>query len=453
MNRRRVRVSVRTRAALVASATVLVALLVGGVALVRIVESHLIDADRTAARLRADDVLALSSADALPAHLSFPGEEDGATQVVDTTGAVLARTDNLEDHGAISRMRPEPGESGWEIRPIEAIDDEQSYVLVAVRSEKDPRVVAYAASSLERTEETVATLRRSLLSGLPLLVLLVGVTTWFLVRRALRPVAAITEEVSDITAQGLSRRVPEPATSDEIEELAITMNRMLERLEAASIREQRFIADASHELRSPLASARTTLEVASLHPGSRQDLLAAIDDALIDHDRLDRLTLDLLSLAKLAQPGSPTTAAPLDVDRLIGDLVDRRPEGSIDTDLRAGTVPVDGEALTQVLTNLLDNAARYRAHRTGVSAVAAPDELVICIDDDGPGIPVEDRRRVFEPFTRLDDARSAGGGTGLGLAIVHELVDGMNGDVAVSDSTGGGARIVVRLPGTAPGIG
>ena len=438
--------TVRTRAALLAAAVMFVASILGGVALVRVVRTHLVQADIATARLRAQDVLTLATAGDVPSKLSFPGEENAATQVLDEGGKVIAGTENVEGDAAISRLRPEPGESDSEVTGIGALDDTQRYALVAVASERTPHRTVLAATSLEAAEETVATLRRSLMIGLPLLVLLVGLTTRFLVGRALRPVAAITDEVADITGRGLSRRVPEPATGDEIAELAVTMNGMLGRLEAASERQQRFVADASHELRSPLASARTALEVAALHPGSRDELLAAIEDALIDHDRLDRLTLDLLSLAKPDERRIASMAAPVDVDDLLRTLLERRVEESVDADLHAGVVELDERMLTQVVTNLLDNAARHRRTRSAVTTTTDAAMLLIRVDDDGPGVPVEDRERIFEPFTRLDEARVAEEGTGLGLAIVKELVSAAGGSVEVAASDLGGASFVVRLP-------
>lgn len=442
--------TVRTKAALLAAGVMFVASMLGGVVLVRVVRSHLVDADLTAARLRAQDVLALASAGDLPSKLSFPGEETAATQVIDAHGSVIAKTGNIDGDSAISRLRPESGESEWEVGRIGALDDSERYVLVARTTEEGPHLTALAATSLEATDETVATLRHALLIGLPLLVVLVGITTRFLVGRALRPVAAITDEVADITGHGLGRRVPEPATGDEIAELAVTMNAMLGRLEAASERQARFVADASHELRSPLASARTTLEVAALHPGSRRELLMAIDDALVDHDRLDRLTLDLLSLAKTDERRIAMAKEPVDVDELVRSLLERRVEGSIDADLHAGVQLTSEQTLTQILTNLLDNAARHRRSTTAVATTTdgarTGTTVTIRVDDDGPGIPDEDRLRVFEPFTRLDVARVAEEGTGLGLAIVRELVTASGGTVDVCTSELGGASFVVRLP-------
>lgn len=452
MARRRWWATMRFRTTAVASVVVLVALSVGGVGLVLVVRGHLVAADRSAARLRADDVLALAGAGAVPRSLSFPGEEDGATQLLGRDGKVVAATDNLEHEKPISGLRPEPDEHSSEIRHIDALDEDHRYVVVAVTSE-DGRYTVLAAVSLQPSEETVATLTRALLVGLPLLVGVVALTTRLLVVRALRPVAAITAEVSDITDRELERRVPEPDTNDEIAELAVTMNHMLERLETASVRQRRFVADASHELRSPLASARTVLEVAALHPGSRADLLAAIGDALVDHDRLDRLTLDLLELAKLDEHRLVLTATDMDVDAFVQDLVARRGEGAIEVTSQVGTLRLSEQVLTRVLTNLLDNAARYRSARTTVRLGVTHATLTVVVEDDGPGIPPAERERIFLPFTRLDQARVADSGTGLGLAIVRELLDAVGGRIHVESSEWGGARFVVTIPLVAPGRG
>ncbi len=442
--------TVRSRAALVAASVVLVALTIGAVSLVWLVRDHLTDAVRNAARLRASDVLSLAVADRLPTTLSSPGDEEGAIQVLDRSGTLLAQTSNLDEdddegHGLISDVRPEPGSGATQITTVPALDDADRYVVVALTSEKSG-VTVLSARSLETTDEAVSTLTDALLVGVPALVLLVAATSWVLVGRTLRPVAAITTEVADISAHDLARRVPEPATADEIHQLAVTMNGMLERLEAASARQRRFVADASHEMRSPLASARTTLEVAALHPGSMEQLVSAIGDALVDHDRLERLTTDLLALARLDDRRLVISRASTDVDRLITELVARRGDEAIEVSSEVGVRDVSTQVLTQVLTNLLDNAARHRSARTSLRARVEGAGLVITVDDDGPGVPTAEREHIFEPFVRLDDARVADSGTGLGLSIVRELLHAVGGSVEVRDSDLGGASFVVHMP-------
>lgn len=440
--------SVRTRTTAVAAGVVLVALGAGAFGLAWLVRDRLTSADRSATVLRARDVLALAESGDLPTRLSFPGDENGATQVLDSSGAVVASTGNLEGASPISSVRPSAGSASSDIRRVDAIDEEQRYVVVAVAGDNGDWTVL-SATSMESTEDTVSALIEALAVGLPLIVGMVAATTRLLVGRALRPVAAITAEVSDITDRQLDRRVPEPASSDEIQQLAVTMNRMLSRLEEAATRQRRFVADASHELRSPLASARAALEVAALHPDSRESLVAAIEDALIDHDRLDRLAKDLLAMARLDGRGPAGTTTDVDITRVVGAALDRRTEGSLEFEVEVGVLraATSEHAVEQVLTNLLDNAARHRSSRTRVRVARHPAGVVLEVHDDGPGIPLGDRDRVFEPFTRLDEARVADEGTGLGLAIVRDLVSSLGGDVRIGSSDLGGAMVVVLLPG------
>ncbi|MBK7322554.1 MAG: HAMP domain-containing histidine kinase [Candidatus Microthrix sp.] len=447
--------SVRTRTTLVAAGVVGLALMVSGLGLTGLVRHRLIDAERVAARVRADDVVALAQTGTLPNPLSYPGEESGATQVLDANGKVIDTTDNLEDDSPLSSLRPPVGEHASEVRTDVSLEDDDRYLIVATTAVvSGQRLTVQAAASLAAADATVATLVGTLSWGIPLLILLVAATTRLLVGRALRPVGAITSEVADISQVDLHRRVPEPTTKDEIARLAITMNQMLARLESSSARQQRFVADASHEMRSPLASSRAVLEVAALHPGSANDLVAAINDSLIDHRRLEALVADLLLLARLDGSQTTTRRAPTDVVALAREVVERRIETDVTLvshstnigDIGDAIVMADRPQLDRVLTNLLDNAARHRRSRTEVTVDRHGATVDITVDDDGPGIPEIDRKRVFQPFTRLDEARTAELGTGLGLAIVAEIVSDLEGRVRVDDSPLGGARFVVCLP-------
>ncbi len=439
--------SVRTQTTVVAAGVVALVLVVSAVGLVGLVRHRLVDAERVAARVRADDVVALARTGRLPNPLAYPGEESGATQVLDTKGTVIDATGNLEDEPALSDLRPDVGDHESEILTDVPLEDDDRYVIVATTAQvSGDRITVLAAASLESADDTVAALWRTFLWGIPVLTLLVAGTTRWLVGRALRPVGAITDEVADITQADLHRRVPQPASTDEIARLASTMNDMLARLESSSARQQRFVADASHEMRSPLASSRAVLEVAVLHPGSVDDLIAAIGDSLIDHQRLETLVSDLLMLARLDGSQTAIRRVPTDVEQLTRTVIERRIEPAVEF---SGAGPAmalaDGPQLDRVLTNLLDNAARHRRSRTAV-AVTADSTVDITVDDDGPGIAEADRQRVFEPFTRLDAARTADQGTGLGLAIVAEIVGDLGGRVRVDDSPLGGARLVVSLP-------
>ena len=452
MTRVRLPGSVRNQTTVVAAGVVSVALILAAFGLVGLLRHRLIDAERVAARVRADDVVALARTGTLPNPLSFPGEDSGATQVLDAKGKVIAATENIEDDSPLSTLRPDVGDHESVIMTGLPMEEDDRYLIVATTAVVGgKRVTDQAAASLESADDTLATLTRTLLWGVPALILLVAATTRLLVGLALRPVGAITDEVADITQADLHRRVPEPGSSDEIARLAITMNEMLARLEASSARQQRFVADASHEMRSPLASSRAVLEVAALHPGSVDNLLAAIGDSLIDHQRLETLVADLLTLARLDGSETHKRRVPTDLEALTRTVVDRRVEPDVTFACTGPAIAlVDGAQIDRVLTNLLDNAARHRRSRTDVTVGRGDTTVDITVDDDGPGVPEPERNRVFEPFTRLDAARTADQGTGLGLAIVAEIVGDLDGRVRLVDSPLGGARFVVSLPPVAP---
>jgi signal transduction histidine kinase len=274
--------------------------------------------------------------------------------------------------------------------------------------------------------------------------------TWWIVGRTLRPVEDIRLEVEQISTSELSRRVPVPAGKDEIGRLAATMNRMLGRLESGHDRQRRFVSDASHELRSPVASIRQHAEVARAHADAMppRDLADAV---LLEVERLQGLVDDLLVLAQIDE-GVPQASIDVDVDDLVlAEVARLRAATSLDVDARAisaARVRGDRTRLERVVRNLGDNAARHARARVALSVGQRDGVVVVVIDDDGPGIPEDDRARVFERFVRRDEARTRGdGGAGLGLAIVRDVVDRHGGTVALSDSDLGGLRAEVTLPG------
>jgi signal transduction histidine kinase len=308
------------------------------------------------------------------------------------------------------------------------------------------------AASLEEVADSTAALATPLLVGLPLLLLLVGGTTWVVASRALAPVERIRREVELITGDRLDRRVPEPGSRDEIGRLARTMNQMLGRLERSRERQQQFVADASHELRSPLAGIRQTAEVARAHPGALPE--GELAEAVLEESgRLQRLVEQLLLLTRADEGVVARTQQDVDLDDLAlaeaGRVV--RPGLAVDTTrVAAGRVRGDRTALAQVVRNLLDNAARHAERRVAVTVREDGGVVELVVEDDGAGIPEDQRRRVFERFVRLDEARARDtGGSGLGLAIVEEIVTASGGTVETSTSALGGARFVVRLPGPA----
>ena len=284
---------------------------------------------------------------------------------------------------------------------------------------EEGRITLVAQRSLDEVDDTIGDLGRLMWFTVPLLIALVGLAVWYLAGRALRPVEAIRAEAESITGTTIHRRVPEPATDDEVGRLARTMNAMLDRLEESSQRQRRFVSDASHELRSPLASIRTNLEVA-LRNSDRADWPAVAGRALAEDERMENMVTDLLDLARLDETteGTPIESLPeVDLDELVLDETVRPHRVPVDTTrVSAGRVHGRREQLARVVRNLLDNADRHARSRVALALQNGDGTVELTVDDDGPGIPADDRERVFDRFTRLDDGRARdAGGLGLGL--------------------------------------
>lgn len=318
----------------------------------------------------------------------------------------------------------------------------------------------YAVAELRagRAEVVFSSLRlTALLTVLGLLVLIlvvVAAATWWATSRALRPVGAIGREMEEISGRRLHRRVPVPPGDDEVARLARTMNTMLDRLQAASDEQRRFIADASHELRNPVAAIRAAVEVPLAHPGA-VDPLAALRDLDAESLRLQQVVADLLDLARLGE-GHVGRRTEVDLDDVVLEEVARvrrlHPAHRVDA-RHLGGGRVDGHAgqLARLVRNLLENAARYGRGRIAVGLTGSDGPVRLVVDDDGPGVPAEQRERVFEAFVRLDQARDReSGGTGLGLALVRTIATAHGGRVDIADAPGGGARFVVTLPAAVP---
>ncbi|MFI9840295.1 ATP-binding protein [Nonomuraea sp. NPDC051941] len=283
---------------------------------------------------------------------------------------------------------------------------------------------------LEGTEKALQTLYGALLPGVPAVLLVVAGMTWISVGRALAPVAAIRAKVADITARDLHQRVPVPGSKDEIASLATTVNGTLDRLETAVDTHKRFVADAAHELRSPIATLRARLELAEPSELTRE--------ALADVERLQSLAADLLILAKL-DAGEPLRAAELDLGQVAAEesvRARRRPEVRLELDIEPDVVMKGSRAhLDRLMTNLADNAVRHAASTVRVLVRAEEDQAVLEVRDDGPGIPPEQREAVFARFTRLDEARARdAGGAGLGLPIARDIAHLHGGTLVYADS-------------------
>ncbi|MGQ0434578.1 MAG: sensor histidine kinase [Microthrixaceae bacterium] len=453
--------SVRVRTTVAATLVVGLALLIASGALLGVLRRSLEDNVETSARLRAEDVTALLESGSAPEEISVeekPEEDLSLVQVIDADGQVRVSSDNVAGEppiaalrdGAVARVRGLP------------ISPEDPYLAVASstdRLEDGSVLTVLVARSLEPASETIGRVAQVLGLGLPLLLAIVAVTTWIVVGRALRPVADISAEVQAITDTQLDRRVPEPAGDDEIARLARTMNAMLARLQGSRDRQRQFVSDASHELRSPIASIRHQLEVALTHPDAA-DLPQVLADLHEEDLRMQQTVDSLLVLARADEGAGQRPHQPVDLDDIALTEARRvRAEGHVQIDaspVAPARVLGDAPQLARAVRNLVDNAARHARSRVEIGTDVQGADAVLWVQDDGPGVPADERERVFERFARIDDARARSvGGSGLGLAIVAEVVMAHHGTVrclaanaanAASGADGGGARFEIRLP-------
>ncbi|WP_138896601.1 sensor histidine kinase, partial [Streptomyces chryseus] len=319
------------------------------------------------------------------------------------------------------------------------------FAAVEVRTARGQDVTVYAGAPLAAEQDAVGTVREAMLIGLPALLAVVGGVTWLVTRRALRPVEGIRREMAAITAsEDLSRRVPEPDAHDEVARLAVTTNETLAALETSVERQRRFVADASHELRSPIASLRTQLEVGAAHPE-----LLDVEGAVRDTVRLQALAADLLLLARL-DAGERPGQGRVDLGALVREEVSQRTD-RLPVTVAEGSGPYEVAGsrgqLARVLGNLLDNAQRHARGRVEVSVRRERGAVVVGVSDDGAGVPAGEHERIFERFVRLDDARSRDdGGAGLGLAIARDVARRHGGTLSVARGPLGGALFELRLP-------
>ena len=305
---------------------------------------------------------------------------------------------------------------------------------------------------LELVTDSVGAMRWLLWIAVPLVTAMVAAITWLTATRALRPVHAITVRAREITASNLAEPVPVPAGRDEVHELATTVNQMLARLDANHRQQRQFVADASHELRSPVAASIVQLEVALARPDD-VDWTASAGAVLAEQQQLGRLVDDLLALSRLDEDGVGTVTD-VDLDDVLVTEAARPRAVPVDV-VRCEAVRVQGSPalMTRLVRNLLDNAAQHATCRVEVSlstiagATNGAGRIArLVVDDDGPGVATTDRDRIFDRFIRLDEARGRDGGGGLGLAIASEVARVHGGSVRCDEASLGGARFIVDLP-------
>jgi signal transduction histidine kinase len=436
------RLTVRARITALATLVVLVVLVVAGVGLVLQQRRLLMRTLDESLSTRADEIEAIGAD--VPVVITGQGEDDAVAQVV-VGGEVVASTANIAGTGPVVDI---PSEDGQEISTVERLVNEDSEFRVLTRTDAADAIIVGA--TLDDIDASINTLVQSLLVAVPLVVATLAVVLWWLVGRTLRPVEAIRTEVAAIGGRELHRRVPEPPGDDEVARLARTMNDMLERVDDAAQRQRRFVADASHELRSPLTRMRTELEVDLAHP-EQADVLATHASVLDETIGLQRLADDLLLVARTDEGNvGEILREPVDLDDIVLRVARRlRADDRVRVDLSgvgAGRVVGDRDLLARLVGNLADNAVRHATSTVDLALGERDGQVVLGVHDDGPGVPEGERDHIFERFARLDGARSlASGGTGLGLAIARDIAE-QHGGTLVLDPTADGARFVLTLP-------
>jgi len=384
----------------------------------------------------------------------LPGSESAA-QLLDTRGKVLERSgDTTAENPMIGAgdllvvRRGEPVRRTVTLGP-----DAEPFRVLALRLPSSPERIVVVATSLDTVEASVGRLTALLLLAGPGLLLVAGIGGWWLARAALAPVSRITQTAGEIGIERLDERVDVPATTDEIHDLAVTMNGMLERLQRGVAEQRRFVADASHELRTPLAVMRSELEVNLRERRLPPDARATLQSVHEEIESMGATVEDLLTLARADEGQLVLTPEPTDLHasaaRVREALANVAATSSVEVLVEGnGTlVLADRRRIEQVLRNLIANGITYAGHggHVVVSTWTAAGSARCSVRDDGPGIPSAARPHVFDRFFRADPSR-ARGGAGLGLAICREIVLAHGGQIQVTSAEGEGSTFTFAIP-------
>lgn len=435
--------SIRARLTLGALLIVAAALIVGSFAAVQVLRVTLTDSVAAAAHQDLDAISAQLERgpggvdavddDVLVRLQSRSGDHDGD----DDDGAGTVRDQSNDDDA-----RDLPALSDGHVQRIEVDGDPY----LAASDDTDHGVLT-VARPLAGVDEAVSASATLLVIAVPLVLGLVGLVMWVVAARALAPVERLRRQVDVIDATGLDRRV-DAGRDDELGALAHTLNRMLDRLEQSQTTQRRFVSDASHELRSPLATIRQHAELAAAHPEA-SSLPALSRVVLVEGERMQELVEGLLLLARLDE-GRGAAQAPTDVDDIALAEVHRLRGMGVTVDARGigpGRVIGSAALLARAVRNLADNAARHARERVIIRVFERDDRVILQVEDDGTGIPPSEQERVFDRFVRLDEARARdAGGSGLGLAIVREIALAHGGMVTASGGADGGTVMTLSLP-------
>ncbi len=375
---------------------------------------------------------------------------DDVVQVLDAAGTSL---------NAGRKRMPLPGgllRPGFTRATESLMDDDGQPWRVSVRSRTahGQRYFVAVGAPLDEAIEQWQTLLKACLIGIPLALVVAALGGLWLVRHGLEPLTAMAAEAQAITANTLDSRLTVPDTTTEFRQIGSSFNHVLERLGSALSTQRRFMADASHELRTPVSIMRTAADVTLSRPTREEaeyrDALTAVAQ---QSSRLTRLVDDMLVLARADGGGYPMAIGPVDLNALVSECVRELSGRAVDKGIavHAALEPVtlegDEALLTRMLSNLIGNALSYTPDGgvVNISLTKGDGAVLLCVADTGPGIPAEDRERVFERFVRLDPARGAGG-AGLGLAIARWVAEAHGGDVRIQSSGPAGTTFAARLP-------
>jgi heavy metal sensor kinase len=420
-------------------------------------DSHLAASLDRALRLRAQDLAALVS----QPHAALSKDGDGRfieagesyAQLLTPNGRVLDATKPLRSP-LLSRAELLRAEH----RPIYLAKpsvpglNEGSRLLATTVSRGTGRVVLVVGTTQQNNVETLASFRDELLIAGPIALLLASGLGYLLAGLSLRQVESMRRRAAAISAETPGQRLPVPQTGDEVQRLGETLNEMLDRLEAAFERERDFVADAGHELRTPLALLRTELELALRQARTPEELRAAIRWSSYEADRLSQLAEDLLLIARTDRGRLPLRVEPVPVDALFAAIRSRFEWRAAELGKTVTSAPANGllvnadrMRLEQALSNLVDNALRYGGNEVTLEAARSNGNLELHVRDNGRGFAPHFIPRAFERFTRSDAARS-GGSSGLGLSIVKAIAESHDGSAHVANVAAGSTDAWLSLP-------
>jgi signal transduction histidine kinase len=451
------RAGIRMRATAVAVVVLALALVVSEAGVVILLNWSLdtatTDSARGTARQVATQLVRQGAWNLSDTDVASTGDTAAVIQVLDGGGSPIANDPVVAGHTALTTARPAPGREIVETVPLSVSGNKQTFRLVSVGVRaQGASFIVISARSLDPV--SAASIRLTLLlalASLPLL-LIAALAVHRAVGSTLRPVERMRRTVAEIPAREVTLRVPLPPGKDEVYRLATTLNDMLDRLASAQEAQRRFVSDASHELRSPLSTITTALEVTAHHPEtmSRDELVDIVSQEVA---RLRELVDDLLVLARTDDTTDTPTWKEVDLDDLARAEGERIRTADLDVDIRALPAKVRGnpEQLRRAIRNLVDNARDYAHSRIRVATSTVDGMAVLEVGDDGPGVPVTERLRVFERFVRLDDSRErrVGGAVGLGLSIVAGIAlrhGGQASCVEADDAHYPGAHFRLELP-------